>query len=523
MRSLLRSSERSLIRLECSRRKSLETSIHHRRLGVEAESIAPATPPPVVIHSPVRTPQDSPVSETHPDRTFPTAHETYGSGMRVPILNADEMESPTTPYDGTDITPSTDRFDEDEDEDDRFDESPLDFPSRPLSHIQEDDALSTSASSPLAFGDSGAQSEDSGVVLASSLLSSRSASSLGPDDSLTGGIGDRYASVASSGVSLFGVSRVNSSSRDRSDSDSSLAVPILDRRVGAIAEESEGEEVLVSELPPTPPPPPGVRAARERRRVNISGRQLLVPITEPVHDEEDTPPPSAEPIPHPAVLGEPLHRPRSNTDPELLAVPSVDQSTGSPLTNSARSLRKKASAPSLLGPSTTAPSSATTTPQQAPVPLPSTAASLAPPTPSHRNHSQPPLIFPSRATSTYTRPPLPQRSALSALLSSKSDSPSASNPFSALYATLTSRATDALSLSIYFPHSKTPSKALKVNVKKDLSVEEVIGAGLWSYWEEGRDPKLEVDQDDPDETTKWNLRIVEDDGEVDEDFPGARG
>ena len=77
-------------------------------------------------------------------------------------------------------------------------------------------------------------------------------------------------------------------------------------------------------------------------------------------------------------------------------------------------------------------------------------------------------------------------------------------------------------LTLYFPESKTPSKKLKVGVKKDLTVEEVIGAGLWAYWEEGREPKLEVGDGDQeyDETTKWNLRIVEDDGEVDEDFPG---
>ena len=91
-----------------------------------------------------------------------------------------------------------------------------------------------------------------------------------------------------------------------------------------------------------------------------------------------------------------------------------------------------------------------------------------------------------------------------------------------LYAALASRATDALTLSLYFPHSKTPAKKLKVGVKKDLSVEEVIGAGLWAYWEEGREPTLEVGTaGETDETTKWNLRIVEDDGEVDEDFPGS--
>ena len=64
-------------------------------------------------------------------------------------------------------------------------------------------------------------------------------------------------------------------------------------------------------------------------------------------------------------------------------------------------------------------------------------------------------------------------------------------------------------------------------MKRDVTVEEVIGVGLWAYWEaqekEEREPKLEVDEEkaeNGEETTKWNLRIVEDDGEVDEDFPG---
>ncbi|KAL8283256.1 hypothetical protein RQP46_006034 [Phenoliferia psychrophenolica] len=423
--------------LSSPRRRSLETSIHHRRMGNEAESIAPSAAPPVVVHSPVRTPQDSPVAEGDPARTLSALSPSPSSGapqsQRDSFLDdSDAPESPATPYHATDVTQSSaddHPFDDDEDDDDdRYDESPLEFPpSQPLSFIPENEVLGASK---LAYGEALPQSEESEALASSLLSSSRSTSSLGlggADDSLPRSLmGERHMSVASSGVSLFGVSRVTDSSRDRSDSDSSLAVPILDKRVGSIKEDPE-EELVVTE-PPTPPPPPGrIRAGRERRRVNISGR-MLVPISEPVQ-EEDAANSSRG-------VGEGT-RPRSNTDPDLLAVPT----TG--------------------------------------------------------------------------------RSALSALLSSKSDSPSASNPFSALYAALASRASDALSLSIYFPHSKTPNKPLKVNVKKDLSVEEVIGAGLWSYWEEGREPKLDVDAEDPqhDETTKWNLRIVEDDGEVDEDFP----
>ncbi|KWU43415.1 hypothetical protein RHOSPDRAFT_35020 [Rhodotorula sp. JG-1b] len=95
------------------------------------------------------------------------------------------------------------------------------------------------------------------------------------------------------------------------------------------------------------------------------------------------------------------------------------------------------------------------------------------------------------------------------------------NPFSTLYAACVSRASDAVRLSLYFPHAA--SHKVQVGVKQDVTVEEVIGVGLWAYWEdENLEPKLEVDEREAQEgreTVKWNLRIVEDDGEVDEDFP----
>lgn len=49
----------------------------------------------------------------------------------------------------------------------------------------------------------------------------------------------------------------------------------------------------------------------------------------------------------------------------------------------------------------------------------------------------------------------------------------------------------------------------------------MIGVGLWAYCDQAREPPIEVTEGEEErETTKWNLRIVEDDGEVDEDFPG---
>ena len=88
----------------------------------------------------------------------------------------------------------------------------------------------------------------------------------------------------------------------------------------------------------------------------------------------------------------------------------------------------------------------------------------------------------------------------------------------------------SLTLDIYFPFSKDPLKPLSVTVRKDVSVDELIGWALHQYLEEDRSPGLEEGHErgpnrgfDPEvwySTAGWALRMVEDDGEVDEDFPG---
>ncbi|KAF9476816.1 hypothetical protein BDN70DRAFT_811618 [Pholiota conissans] len=120
----------------------------------------------------------------------------------------------------------------------------------------------------------------------------------------------------------------------------------------------------------------------------------------------------------------------------------------------------------------------------------------------------------------------PQTSSLSAMLAS---SKSSSNPFAEMYATISGRGESAsTNVQIYFPHSKQPQgKAMDLNIRRDATVEEVIGFALWNYWEEGWLPKLDeglTGEDDPKWSTKlsavgWILRIAEDDGEVDDDFP----
>lgn len=98
----------------------------------------------------------------------------------------------------------------------------------------------------------------------------------------------------------------------------------------------------------------------------------------------------------------------------------------------------------------------------------------------------------------------------------------ASNPFASLYASVEAHPPQpSLSLDLYFPHSAKPTLPLVVVVRKDATVEEVTGYGLYKFWEEAREPLLNEEEGDEQRwsTVGWGLRIVEDDGEVDEDFP----
>ncbi|KAG2003357.1 stress-activated map kinase-interacting protein 1, variant 2 [Coprinopsis cinerea AmutBmut pab1-1] len=122
-------------------------------------------------------------------------------------------------------------------------------------------------------------------------------------------------------------------------------------------------------------------------------------------------------------------------------------------------------------------------------------------------------------------PAKPGKSALSAMLA---DSSGSSNPFAELYAAMSGRAEGAsVNVQVYFPHATNPAgKPMDLNVRKDATVEEVIGYALWNYWEEGWLPKLDegLDPEDPKReqvlsAVGWILRIAEDDGEVDDDFP----
>ncbi|KAJ7698740.1 stress-activated map kinase interacting protein 1-domain-containing protein [Mycena rosella] len=123
-------------------------------------------------------------------------------------------------------------------------------------------------------------------------------------------------------------------------------------------------------------------------------------------------------------------------------------------------------------------------------------------------------------------PSRPQRSALTVLIVSSGES---TNPFAELYAAVSGRGEGAsTNVSVYFPSARAPKgQAMDLNVRKDATVEEVIGFALWTYWEEGWLPKLDEGMENADEeklamrlsAVGWIMRIAEEDGEVDDDFP----
>ncbi|KAG8762304.1 hypothetical protein FRC11_009946 [Ceratobasidium sp. 423] len=199
-------------------------------------------------------------------------------------------------------------------------------------------------------------------------------------------------------------------------------------------------------------------------------------------------------------------------------------------------------------------SSARHTPQSVRIPMPrpiSIHSPPAPPTPRasgtrSRAYSsaagfripspeEPPMVF--------TRLPIPSRqstsgkSALTEALAARSTV--SDNPFTELYGAISGRAEQgAVPFRLWFPHAnkvkdkdrrgRTIEKpfSLEVKVRKDALAEELIGFGLWAYWESEQEPRLDeglqgktqAERDARLSSAGWNLRMWED-GEVDTDFP----
>ena len=79
-------------------------------------------------------------------------------------------------------------------------------------------------------------------------------------------------------------------------------------------------------------------------------------------------------------------------------------------------------------------------------------------------------------------------------------------------------------VTVFFPFARERAgEAMRLSVRRDATVEEVLGFGLWSYWEAGWLPRLDDEElstaEEKLSTVGWVMKIAEDDGEVDEDFP----
>lgn len=106
-------------------------------------------------------------------------------------------------------------------------------------------------------------------------------------------------------------------------------------------------------------------------------------------------------------------------------------------------------------------------------------------------------------------------SALSAIITRSSSS--MSNPFATDFSFICGKGEpNPVHLRIYFPHCSTARKPLSVVVKREATVEEVIGYTLYEYVETKMLPVIDSNTG---KASAWNLRIVEDDGTIDEDFP----
>ncbi|KAF5337499.1 hypothetical protein D9758_013605 [Tetrapyrgos nigripes] len=256
-------------------------------------------------------------------------------------------------------------------------------------------------------------------------------------------------------------------------------------------------------------------------------------------------------------------RPHMNSDSDIASVvsdisnslPSITNSSA-PYSASRPSFTSNASAvsgsqqvPRVVGPRRN-PSSLPRSNQQPPS---ATKQPTSPAPPSAPNATPSPsangAAHPQTSTIMFLRRPVPSissssKSALSAMLASSSSSP---NPFAETYANISGRGVtpaQRVSIQVFFPRAKgikdggrdggrsKVREGMKLSVRKDATVEEVIGFALWTYWEEGWLPPLEQgiskgkEGEDEEEERRirmsavgWILRLTEDDGEIDDDFP----
>jgi len=118
---------------------------------------------------------------------------------------------------------------------------------------------------------------------------------------------------------------------------------------------------------------------------------------------------------------------------------------------------------------------------------------------------------------TTTQSIQPPVSALTALIKAKEQNSQEENHLAELYASFSGKGDlKPLHLKIFRPTSEELMRPVDVIVRQDATVAETIGFSLYRYWEEARKPPLKKEECD---ANVWTLRIMEDVGVVDDDFP----
>ncbi|KAG4305789.1 hypothetical protein PORY_000699 [Pneumocystis oryctolagi] len=91
------------------------------------------------------------------------------------------------------------------------------------------------------------------------------------------------------------------------------------------------------------------------------------------------------------------------------------------------------------------------------------------------------------------------------------------NPLADIYASFSGKGDlNPLKLKIYRPSGKCPKKPIFVVIKRIATVADAIGFSLYCFIEQKLEPKLTNEELNP---NMWTLRIVEENGELDNDFP----
>lgn len=118
---------------------------------------------------------------------------------------------------------------------------------------------------------------------------------------------------------------------------------------------------------------------------------------------------------------------------------------------------------------------------------------------------------------TTAAPIVPPVSALTALIRAKERNSQEENHLAELYASFSGKGDlKPLHLKIFRPTSAESDRPVDVIVRQDATVAETIGFSLYRYWEDGKKPPLKPEECD---VNVWTLRIMEDVGVVDDDFP----